>query len=104
MNFLMNSISKVRLARSCAGISRSRDASKHFLQNQVCLRAFLSVVLLLAFCGKISAVESEIICRQSQALLAPGDSPADARKYAPSREIDILHLALDVTPDFKERN
>ena len=26
-----------------------------------------------------------------------------SRKYAPSREIDILHFALDVTPDFKEQ-
>src|SRR5262249_12251319 len=28
----------------------------------------------------------------------------EQRKYAPSREIDILHLALDVTPDFKQRS
>jgi aminopeptidase N len=33
--------------------------------------------------------------------LAP-DSP-DYRKYARDREIDILHLTLDVTPDFKQR-
>ena len=47
--------------------------------------------------------EVEIInCRQGQSLFAPSDSP-DYRKYAPSREIDILHLALDVTPDFKQR-
>src|SRR5262249_53951095 len=26
------------------------------------------------------------------------------RKYAPSREIDIQHLALDVTPDFRQRS
>jgi len=33
---------------------------------------------------------------------AAPDSP-DYRKYAPHREIDILHLTLDVTPDFKQR-
>jgi len=44
------------------------------------------------------------------ALLAPVfvshaasvDAP-DYRKYAPDREIDIAHLTLDVTPDFKQR-
>jgi len=36
-------------------------------------------------------------------MLAPPDSSAH-RKYAPDREIDVLHLALDVTPDFKERS
>ena len=30
------------------------------------------------------------------------DSP-DYRKYAPDREVDILHLTLDVTPDFVKR-
>ena len=33
---------------------------------------------------------------------AAPDSP-DYRKYAPDREIDIAHLVLDVTPDFKRR-
>jgi aminopeptidase N len=43
-----------------------------------------------------------IECRGSRGFAAPPDSP-DRRKYAPSREIDILHLALDVTPDFRQR-
>jgi aminopeptidase N len=39
------------------------------------------------------------------ALLAPAtpDSP-NYRQYAPDRQVDILHLALDVTPDFKHRS
>ena len=41
-------------------------------------------------------------CRKSATFLVPLDSP-DHRKYAPDREIDILHLALEVTPDFKQR-
>jgi aminopeptidase N len=31
------------------------------------------------------------------------ETSPSGRQYAPSREIDILHLALDVTPDFKQR-
>jgi aminopeptidase N len=41
-------------------------------------------------------------CLKSETFLAPLDSP-DHRKYAPDREIDILHLTLDVTPDFNQR-
>jgi aminopeptidase N len=41
-------------------------------------------------------------CIKSGSFLAPIDSP-DYRKYAPDREVEILHLALDVTPDFTNR-
>ena len=44
----------------------------------------------------------ELLCRNSGALLARPDA-SDFRKYAPSRGVDILHLKLDVTPDFKAR-
>ena len=39
---------------------------------------------------------------QSAALLTPGDAPS-GRHYAPDREVDVLHLMLEVTPDFKQR-
>ena len=39
---------------------------------------------------------------KSAAFFAPPDSP-DHFKYAPDREVDMLHLALEVTPDFKAR-
>lgn len=45
------------------------------------------------------------VCGRAHALalaLAPADSP-DHRKYAPVREADILHLAIDLTPDFRQR-
>jgi aminopeptidase N len=45
---------------------------------------------------------SELQCVKSHAFFAPADSSAH-RKYAPNREIDILHLAIDATPDFKQR-
>jgi len=38
--------------------------------------------------------------------LPAGAIAADApsgRHYAPDREVDVLHLALEVTPDFKQR-
>lgn len=46
--------------------------------------------------------EDLIECRKSSGFLAPIDSP-DYRKYAPDRDVDVLHLALDVTPDFTNR-
>ncbi|HXG46536.1 MAG TPA: M1 family aminopeptidase [Methylomirabilota bacterium] len=46
--------------------------------------------------------ESIEYCRHVGAHLAPPDS-SDHRKYAPDREIDILHFALDVTPDWTNR-
>ncbi len=84
MYFLMNSNSNLH-RRSVTAVSPGMMA-----------------VILLALVVNLRGEEKEIICRQSQGLFAAAD-PSDARKYAPSREIDILHLALDVTPDFKER-
>ena len=44
----------------------------------------------------------EIHCLKSGAFFAAPDS-SDYLKYAPDRHVDILHLALDVTPDFSNR-
>jgi aminopeptidase N len=60
--------------------------------------AAAAVALLTSHAFEISEQQ----CHKSRTFLAPLDS-AEHRKYAPSREIDILHLALDVTPDFKQR-
>ncbi len=49
--------------------------------------------------------ENHILSCRHCALATPAprpDSPA-YRKYAPDRKVDILHLKLDVTPDFKKR-
>ncbi|MEO6036215.1 MAG: hypothetical protein ABIQ35_13245, partial [Verrucomicrobiota bacterium] len=60
----------------------------------------------LIFSGSFSIfadnLAEEIVCQKSSGLFAAPDS-SDFRKYAPSREVDILHLKLDVTPDFKAR-
>ena len=38
----------------------------------------------------------------SSGFLTPDDAPS-GRHYAPDREVDVLHLTLEVTPDFKQR-
>jgi len=67
----------------------------------ITVRLLVSALLLASVSNH--AREAEVICAEA-AFAAPGspDSP-DYRKYAPDREIDILHLTLDVTPDFKQR-
>jgi len=46
--------------------------------------------------------ETTIECAKSATFLAPIDS-SEHRKYAPDREVQVLHLALDISPDFKRR-
>ena len=68
------------------------------------------LLLLLSSCSiALTAVtvaaetdSAKLECQKSATFLAPIDSP-DYRKYAPDREVEVLHLALDVTPDFKQR-
>ena len=69
--------------------------------------AALLALLALAFpaiAASLSTEQQTHLCRWCSAQFAPApvDSPA-YRKYAPDRRVDILHLALDVTPDFKAR-
>jgi aminopeptidase N len=59
--------------------------------------------LALALAPIRGELASEAVCAKTGLFLAPIDSPWH-RKYAPDREIDILHLALDVTPNFRERS
>ena len=64
----------------------------------------LLALALPAVAASLSAEQQTHLCRWCSAQFAPAavDSPA-YRKYAPDRRVDILHLALDVTPDFKAR-
>src|SRR5213596_784687 len=70
------------------------------------MKRLLHLLTLVSLVSSVfSRAETEttaIECIKSAAFLAPLDSP-EHRKYAPDREIDILHLTLDVTPDFKQR-
>src|SRR5438552_386677 len=66
---------------------------------------FVPVALVSFLAGTVLRAESELLeCGQARAWLAAAADSPDYLKYAPSREIDILHLALDVTPDFKARS
>ena len=63
-------------------------------------RPFLFFLTLLNLA--VASRAEDLACIKSSAFLAPLDSP-DHRKYAPDRDVEILHVALDVTPDFKQR-
>ena len=70
-------------------------------------RTLLLALGLGLVCGPARARELDLLCGWAAApapFVVPGspDSPS-YRKYAPSRAIDILHLTLDVTPDFRQR-
>ena len=69
--------------------------STYAVAGLLCLLATLPLVRAE---GQATTIE----CRKSINFLAPIDSP-DHRKYAPDRDVQVLHLALDVTPDFKHR-
>ncbi|HWW02179.1 MAG TPA: M1 family aminopeptidase [Candidatus Acidoferrum sp.] len=63
----------------------------------------LAVLLLAAAARAETETQNTAVeCFKSAAFLAPLD-PTDQRQYAPDRAVQVLHLALDVTPDFKER-
>jgi aminopeptidase N len=69
------------------------------------LRLFICAVAVSTLVPAYSRSETDALsveCRKTSSFLAPIDSP-DYRKYAPDREVEVVHLALDVTPDFKNR-
>jgi aminopeptidase N len=66
---------------------------------------FLLAATLLCLLSGYTRADNEAInleCVKRAGFLAPIDSP-DYRKYAPDRDVQPLHLVLDVTPDFKQR-
>jgi aminopeptidase N len=54
--------------------------------------------------GRLTIEETDLLeCgRLSQAPESKSSASVE-RKYAPDRTVDILHVAIDVTPDFKAR-
>src|SRR3989442_11880027 len=66
-------------------------------------RSVLLLTLVAVLCRPAAAIEERVQCMKSASFLAPIDSP-DYRKYAPDRDVQVLHLALDVIPDFKQRS
>jgi aminopeptidase N len=62
----------------------------------------LLTALLLAQAPARAVEETGLLCRH---CAAPGESAGGGpRQFAPDRRADILHLTLDVTPDFKARS
>lgn len=70
-------------------------------------RSLIAVVLLVAAAPPARAVELEGICRYggaaASALAASDEGDVLTRKYAPDRAVDVVHIKLDVTPDFRAR-
>jgi len=71
------------------------------MKNLLCLPLAVAAAACVPLLENVG-IASEIQCLKTSAFFAPPDS-ADHFKYAPEREADILHLALDVTPDFTNR-
>ncbi len=67
-------------------------------------RRFLTAIAFLSmtFAPFCEANEHELICHNHLRHLAPVDSP-EHRKYAPTRDVDYLHLKLDMTPSFESK-
>ncbi len=75
-------------------------------------RALLRACLLLAATSVgLAAAESsgslEVglvdLHREASGADVASDVPVVARRYAPSRQVDVLHVQIDVTPDFDKR-
>jgi aminopeptidase N len=66
------------------------------------LKILLGTLLLISTACCRAETESILECRKSAAFLAPPES-TEPRQYAPDRDVQALHLSLDVTPDFKQR-
>jgi len=73
------------------------------MQVRLAISFALLTLVLPTFAASLASGHAHH-CRWCAAQFAPAavDSPA-YRKYAPDRRVDLLHLALDVTPDFKAR-
>lgn len=49
------------------------------------------------------AAADDFLCKQHLQLMPKSVHPTPGRKYARDRLVDILHVKLDVTPDFQQR-
>lgn len=69
-------------------------------------RLAVTAALLVSIVGSVSAEEIEHLdCGVHGAAhaAAEGEKAAPPRRFAPDRLVDVLHLKLDVTPDFRAR-
>ncbi len=68
-------------------------------------RLLSTLFLIFMLSTPLMAFEESYTCAHvAGAELAAGDEkPTIPRRFAPSRYVDVLHLKLDVTPDFRRR-
>ena len=64
------------------------------------LRGAAALALLAGAVARGEEETGVLICNKSATFLAPGDG-GSGRHFAPEPEVRMLHLTLDVTPDFK---
>jgi aminopeptidase N len=67
---------------------------------------FWMATAAVLFCDDVGASEAEFYCAHTitTEVAAAEESASDAKRwFAPSRLVDVHHLKLDVTPDFRER-
>ena len=71
------------------------------------IRLASTILALAAAISSIAAAtELENICRycgRDHSAFAAGADGSAARKYAPDRKVDVLHMKIVVTPDFDQR-
>ena len=66
------------------------------------MKKILPLALLFLWPGFTWAEhQHNLLCRHLTNVWAATDTTT--QRYAPVRQVDILHFALDVTPDFKDR-
>lgn len=65
----------------------------------------IPLILATAAMGVLSLHAENFICAHGHVHAAPPAGPGSGiRRYAPDRRADLLHLIVDVTPDFKQRS
>jgi aminopeptidase N len=74
------------------------------MRNKTCwaVAAFALLALAASQIRALGDTEEAVDQYKSSAFFAPSSSP-DFLKYAPDRDVQMLHLALDLTPDFSRR-
>ncbi|MCA9168824.1 MAG: HEAT repeat domain-containing protein [Planctomycetales bacterium] len=75
-----------------------------FRYHRLCVGLF-GCLMLAAHASRLYAVEAAIQCRAYDQQRDFGiELEGDQRRYAPDRAADILHIRLDVTPNFTDRS
>ncbi len=71
----------------------------------LCVKRLPAILLSILAAGLLARADDQaglLKCWWAARSLAPVEPPS-GRQYAPDREVEMMHLALDVTPDFKQR-